>query len=136
MIEICGRHRYGVDYRNMARAQDEIGWRRFLEGMISSEFRRLQQKYFVLHGHRTSVKQWATDLITKLLEVTHGQWLYRNIQVHDKVSGILATIEKEKIQTEIEEQQAIGFDGFLDKDAYLGECNLGDLKITSGGGKG
>jgi maltooligosyltrehalose synthase len=60
MIEICDRHRYGVDYRNMARAQDEIGWRRFLEveGMISLEFRRLQQKYFVLHGLRTLVKQW------------------------------------------------------------------------------
>ena len=26
----------------------------------------------------------------------------------------------------------IGFDGFLDEDAYLGECNLGDLEITSG----
>ena len=78
--------RYGVNYRNMARAQDEIGWRRFLEGMISSEFRRLQHKYYVLHGLRTSVKQWSTDLITKLLEVTHGQWLCRNIQVHDKVA--------------------------------------------------
>ena len=132
MIEICNRHRYGADYRNMARAQDEIGWRRFLEGMISSEFRRLQHKFYVLHGLRTSVKQWSTDLITKLLEVTHSRWLYRNIQVHDKVAGTIATIEKEKIQMEIEDQQAIGFDGFLEEDAYLGECNLGDLEITSG----
>ncbi len=132
MLEICNQHRYGVSYRNMARAQDEIGWRRFLEGMISLEFRKLQHKYYVLHGLRTSVKQWSIDLITKLLEVTHGQWLYRNIQVHDKVTGTLATIEKEKIQTEIEDQQAIGFDGFLEEDAYLGECNLGDLEITSG----
>ena len=41
-------------------------------------------------------------------------------------------MEKEKIQMEIEDQQAIGFDGFLEEDAYLGECNLGDLEITSG----
>jgi hypothetical protein len=33
---------------------------------------------------------------------------------------------------EIEEQQEIGFDGFLKEDAYLGECNLGDLENTSG----
>jgi hypothetical protein len=45
----------------MARAQDDIGWRRFLEGMLSSEFRRLQHRYYVLHGLRTSVKQLVTD---------------------------------------------------------------------------
>ncbi len=39
----------------------------------------------------------------KLLKVTQGQWLYRNIQVHDKVSGTLATLRKEEIQMEIEE---------------------------------
>jgi len=72
------------------------------------------------------------ELITKLLEVTHGQWLYQNIQVHDKVAGTLATLRKEEIQMEIEEQQALGTDGLLDEDCHLGECNLGDLEDTSG----
>ncbi len=64
--------------------------------------------------------------------MTHGQWLYRNIQVHDKVSGTLAMLRKEEIQKEIEEQQALGSDGLLDEDCLLGECNLGDLKDTPG----
>ena len=33
---------------------------------------------------------------------------------------------------ELEAQQGIGFEGFLEEDAYLGECNLGDLEDTSG----
>ena len=76
----------------------------------------------------TTAERWTEELITKLLEVTHGQWLYRNIQVHDKVAGTLATLRKEEIQMEIEEQQALWSDGLLDEDCHLGECNLGDLK--------
>ena len=68
-------------------------------------------------------------LVTKLLlEVTHGQWLYRNIQVHDKISGTLVTLRKEELQLEIERQQELGTTGLLNEDCYLVECNLGDLK--------
>ena len=39
----------------------------------------------------------------KHLEVTHGQWLYRNMQVHDTVCGSEAAQRKEKLQQLIEE---------------------------------
>jgi hypothetical protein len=58
----------------------------------------------------------------------NGQWLYRNIQVHDKVKnvvGTLATLRKEEIQKKIDEQQALGVEGLLEKDCFLVECNLG-----------
>lgn len=132
MIEVCDNMGYGVKYRKMAKTQDEIGWRRFLEGMICSEFQRIQHTYYLASGLRKTGKWWAQQLVIKLLEITHGQWLYRNIQVHDKVTGLHATTRKEEIQMEIEVQQEIGFEGFLEEDAYLGECNLGDLEYTSG----
>ena len=67
--------------------------------------------------------------VTKLLlEVTHGQWLYRNIQVHDMISGTLVTLWKEELQLEIKWQQELGTAGLLDEDCYLVECNLGDLE--------
>ncbi len=116
----------------MAKAQDAIGWRRFMEGMICKEIWAIQKTYTALSGLGTSMEKWTGELVTKLLEVTHGQWLYGNIQVHNKVSGALATLRKEEIQKEIEEQQALGLDGLLDEDCHLGECNLGDLKDTSG----
>ena len=42
------------------------------------------------------------ELVTRLLEVTHGQWLYRNVQIHDRITGTLATQQKEELQMEIE----------------------------------
>ena len=44
----------------------------------------------------------------KLLEITHGQWLYRNVQVNDAVSGLKAVERKEELQKEIEHQILLG----------------------------
>ena len=132
MSEICTNHNYDGRYQQMAIAQDSIGWRRFMEGMVCKEIREIQNTHIAWCGSRLSAERWTEELIEKLMEVTHGQWLYRNIQVHDKVAGTLATLRKEEIQMEIEEQQALGTDGLLDEDCHLGECNLGDLDETSG----
>ena len=103
-----------------------------MEGMVCKEIRAIQTTYTTLCGNRTYAETWTEGLITKLLEATHGQWLYRKVQVHDKVAGTLATLRKEEIQMEIEEQQALGTAGLLDEDCHLGECNLGDLEDTPG----
>ncbi len=132
MADICSEHRYDGRYQGIARAQDAISWQQFMEGMICKEIWAIQKTYTALSGSRTSAEKWTGELITKLLKVTHGQWLYRNIQAHDKVSGTLAMLRKEEIQKEIGEQQALGSDGLLDEDCHLGECNLGDLEDTSG----
>ncbi len=130
MDAICSDNRYNGRYRRMAKAQDTIGWRRFMEGMVCREIRVIQTTHTVLSGSRTNAEKWTVELITKLLEVTHGQWLHHNIQIHDKVAGTLAMLRKEEIQMEIEGQQALGTVGLLDDDCHLGESNLGDLKDT------
>ena len=76
---------------------------------MCKEIREIQNTYTALCGSRLSAERWTEELIKKLMEVTHGQWLYRNMQVHDKVAGTLATLRKEEIQMEIEEQQAYGY---------------------------
>ena len=85
----------------LAQSQDHIGWRRFMEGMISKEITCIQKSYLALSSYHISIKKWTTGLITKLLEVTHGQWLYRNVHVHDSTSGTAETLRKEEIQMEI-----------------------------------
>jgi hypothetical protein len=64
--------------------------------------------------------------------VTYGQWLYRNIQVHDKIAGTLVILRKEELQLETKWQQELGTAGLLDEDCHLTECNLGDLEDSSG----
>jgi hypothetical protein len=116
----------------MAQEQDAIGWRRFMEGMISSKMRAIQLDYHHCHGTLMSPKRWTCGLIQKLLETTHGQWIYRNIQIHDSVSRAQMTLRKETIQREIEEQMERGGDGLLEEDQWMLEVNLGDLEKTSG----
>ena len=103
-----------------------------MEGMISKEITCIQKSYLALSSYHLSIKRWTTGLITKLLEVTHGQWLYRNIHVHDPISGTSATLRKEGIQTEIEKQQELRTDSLEEGDKYLMEINLEDLENTSG----
>jgi hypothetical protein len=60
------------------------------------------------------------------------QWIYRNIQIHDTVAGTQATLRKESIQQEIEEQMEQGKAGLLEEDHWMIEVNLGDMETTSG----
>jgi len=130
MTEICA-HKH-VIYRRFAHSQDRIGWRRFMEGMVSKEICGIQRQHLILEGSSLSVNRWMSGLITKLLEITHGQWLYRNVQVHDDVAGAHATLRKEELLAEIELQQDLGAEGLMEEDKYLLEVNLEDLENTSG----
>jgi hypothetical protein len=80
MTDICKG--LGPQYMQMARDQDAIGWRRFMEGIICKQIREIQNLYHFQEGTRMPLDQWAQDLILELLVVTHGQWIYRNIQIH------------------------------------------------------
>ena len=116
----------------MAQDQDDIGWRRFMEGMVCQRLREIQATYTSIKGSRVTPEPWTTGVVIQLLEATHGHWLYRCVQVHDRVQGTLATQCKEELQREIKDQQDQGFDGLLEEDQYLAEVNLEDLENTSG----
>ena len=122
----------GAGFREMGHSQDAIGWQRFMEGMISKEMIPIQSNYVEMGGSTLTIDQWAQGLVVKLLEVTHGQWLYRNVHVHDATSGLAATARKEEIQRFIEDQIELGEEGLDEKDHYLLEVNLEDLESTTG----
>jgi hypothetical protein len=130
MMEIC--YGLGEEYQMMARDQDVIGWRPFMEGMICKRMQEIQRTYHIHKGSRLSPEQWVQGLILKLLEATHRQWICRNIQIHDTVAGTQATLRKELIQQEIEEQMEQGKVGLLEEDYWMMEVNLGDMETTSG----
>jgi hypothetical protein len=130
MVEVC--HGLGDHFQMMAQDQDAIGWQCFMEGMICKCMREIQSLYHFREGILLSPKRWAQGLILKLLEATHGQWIYRNIQIHDLVAGMQATLWKEAIQLEIEGQMELGTVGLLEEDHWMMEVNLGDIKSNSG----
>ena len=79
-----------------------------------------------------SLENWAKGLVVKLLEAMHGQWLYRNVVVHDLVGGLEAVKRKQELQVEIERQMELGGDGLDKQDEYLLEINLEGMERSSG----
>ena len=116
-------------------SMDRIGWRRFMEGMISKKVVAIQKDFVEAGGCALSLENWAKGLVIKLLEVTHGQWFYRNIVVHDIVGGLEAVKRKQDLQIEIERQIELGGRGLDEQDKYLLEINLEDLECSSGEGQ-
>ena len=79
-----------------------------------------------------SVEAWAKELVIKLLEITHGQWLYRNVVVHDRTTGDLVSRRKEEIRDALEEQLELGEEELAEEDRFLLEINLDDLDNSTG----
>jgi hypothetical protein len=104
MQEIVG---FRQEYRRLAVSVDCIGWRR----MLSRELVELQKYALVEAESRLTVDKWAKELVIRLLEITHGQWLYRNVIVHDRTAGDLATKRKEEIRCALEDQLELGEGG-------------------------
>jgi hypothetical protein len=65
-------------FQALGHLQDIIGWRRFLKGMISKQIMALQQQFHAVNGSQMTLDRWLSGLMTWLLEITHGQWLYQN----------------------------------------------------------
>ena len=93
MVTICfGRP---SRFNALVRLQNVIGWQIFLEGMVLMGIATLQQQHLQVSGSRMSIDRSMTGLIIKLLEITHGQWMYRNVMVHDSKKVTLVTKRKE-----------------------------------------
>ncbi len=130
MVDIS--HGLGDHFQLMAWDQDAIGWWRFMEEMICTWMHWIQSLHHYREGTHLSPKRWARSLIVKLLEATHGQWIYRNIQIHNLVAGTQATLWKEEIQREIEKQMELGMGGLLEEDHWMMEVILEDMVYTLG----
>ena len=98
-----------------------------MEGMISKEAVKMQSEMEDAGKCKLTVKGWSAGLVVKLLEVTHGQWLYRNVHVHDIISGEKAMGRKESIRNEFEYEA-----GLAEEDQYLLDIDLDDLDHSTG----
>ena len=103
-----------------------------MEGMISKDVLNIQSEYVGVGACVLSLDEWAKGLTVRLLEATHGQWMYRNIVVHDLVEGLEATKRKQYLEMEIEHRIELGGEGLVKQDRYLLEINLEDLEKSAG----
>jgi hypothetical protein len=89
--------------RAFAESQDKISWRNFTEGCISSHFYDIQQFHLSMSSSFLNGSNWTKQFIAKILQLTHLQWIYRNISLHDKRQGYLRNKQLEDLLQEITE---------------------------------
>jgi hypothetical protein len=118
--------------RDYAISQDVIGWDNFATGMISSKLLPIQSAYNHINGASSHATWWISDLVTQLLQVTHTQWIYRCVLVHNRNTGTLISAHKGELLKEIEHQLALGSESLDEEDRFLIECNFDDLTYTTG----
>lgn len=123
---------YNRRYYKFIQSQERIGWFRLMEGMISSELLLLDKSDILSPESKLTIPQWASQFIQRLIEATHGIWIYRNLIMHDNTAGVIATKEKEQLLHEIEHQVEIGGEGLAEQDQWMAEVNLRDLATTTG----
>ena len=58
---------------SLAKSQDIIEWKNFMEGRISRHFFDVQNEYLTLDSNRTNAEQWVRQFISKILHITHNQ---------------------------------------------------------------
>jgi hypothetical protein len=70
----------------LAKNQDIIGYHNFMEGCILTHFYAIQSFHLAMSSSYFNVTNRAKQFILKLLHVTHSQWIFCNISLHDKIN--------------------------------------------------
>ena len=85
----------------LARSQDLIGWRNFMEGRISKDFYNLQHMHLETSSSFLNGGDWMRQFISRVLHITHSQWIYRNFVLHDRKRGYLRLKARDDLLAEI-----------------------------------
>lgn len=120
------------EYYTLIESLTLIGWRRLMEGMVSKAFLFLPAEDLMTEQCKFTTEQWMQTFATRLIEATHGHWIYRNIVMHDYISGHVTTRTKEQILEEIKRQQDLGGEGITLQDQWMTELHLPDMEHTTG----
>ena len=110
-----------------AKSQDVIGWKNFMEGRISRWFYHIQNEHLTLGDYNMDALQWTRQLISKVLHITHSQWIFRNFTLHDKQKGWLRRKELHEIMTKIDQLGQTNVNEIPESSRFLLEMDYDNL---------
>jgi hypothetical protein len=113
--------------RALAESQDKIGWRNFTEGSISCHFYNIQCFHLSMSSSYLNGSDWTKMFISKILQITHSQWIHQNISLHNKKHGYLRNKQLEDLLQDIAALSDISPKDIPDNCRFLLEFNLTEL---------
>ena len=84
-------------FKALTASQDLIGWRDFTVGQISTHFYAIQSFHLAMSSSYLNGEDWTRQFISRILQLTHLQWIFRNISLHDKTNGFLCNKKADEI---------------------------------------
>ena len=70
--------------------------------MVSSHLRPIQYSHLLVSSSLMNIDDWMSQFIGRLLHLTHGQWIYRNISKHHDTLGSIRKMERRELLLEID----------------------------------
>jgi len=70
-----------------------IGWHRFFEGWLSSQWEVVQQHYYSVIKSNKTGKRWVSAIIQKLWDTAWDLWEHRNGVLHKKENFVTKAME-------------------------------------------
>jgi len=115
-------------FRALAASQDLIGWREFTEGHISTHFYEIQSFHLAMSSSYLNGEDWTKQFISKVMQITHSQWIFRNFSLHDKKHGYLRNKKADEILHLITELSEVAPEEVPEDSQFLLEINFTELK--------
>jgi len=126
-IGFCELGRMSSDVGEVARDQDIIGWRNFMEGRICLKFGDIQHVHLSSSDSLLNTDTWMRMFISKLLHITHSQWILRNFMLHDTVAGFLQLKDRLALITKIAELSSTNPTDLPEESRFLLEIDTNRL---------
>ena len=126
-LKFCELGAMSPAMRTIAESQDLIGWRNFMEGRISKFILPVQEAHLHASSSRLTSRMWMRALISKLLHISHAQWLLRNFMLHDSQSGYLKLKNRLELLTQIESLSNIPAHEIPDESRFLLDIDTNSL---------
>jgi hypothetical protein len=101
-VEFSSLPIHSVDILRLAHQRDLIGWDHFMEGKITYHFAVVQHSHLSNGSNIMTSFDWSHHFISKLLHITHGQWIYCNITKNHEKHGLMRTAERHKLLHKID----------------------------------
>ena len=118
------------DLLTYAREHDKLGWQNFLEGRVSTSLFVIQEEWLREIGSSRTITTWSGQFVTRLIEITHRQWVYRNAKIHLRKTEGMTKDEHIKVMEEVKEMMLTDPQLLLPQHQHLLEEDF--LKLGAG----
>lgn len=126
-LKFCKLGAMSTTMEEVAREQDIIGWKNFMEGRVCQAIARTQMAHLATSSSRLNADMWMRTFISKLLHTSHAQWILRNFMLHDSNSGYLQLKDRLTLITKIADLSSTSPEDLPEESRFLLEIDTNRL---------